>query len=308
MKKFKYHIVITSLILSLILWTSLNLNQTYEIEKSIPVNIEVNKPYAVSGNIPLNIEVKFRGIGWSLIRLFTSFKLDLNYNINAKRNEQITIVTRDYITHNFAFAENLLITHVFPETLFVKVDRYEEKYVKLVPRVTIGCREGYQVVGSPEIEPDSIKVGGAAEILNSLRVIPTKEEKYYSVNSSIIKIIPVSDTLSNIIWYSQNEVKLNVNIELSAEKEFQNIEITVNGVPPDREVLLIPQTMNVRLRGGVNQLSGIDNTKIKSILSFYTILSDTTGSVVPELILPGGTTISQIQPEKIQYVIKKKNL
>jgi len=304
--KFKYHIFITSLILSAILWVSLNLNQQYEIEKNIPVKIDVNKPYAVSGNIPLNVEVKFRGIGWSLIRLFTSFNLVLNYNINAKRNENIIIITKDYITNNFAFAENLTITHVFPETLYVKTDKYEEKYLKLQPRVNIDCKEGYQVVGKTILEPDSIKVGGSVELLNSLKYLPTKDEHFNNINSNITKIISVSDTLSNIIWHSQNEVKLSVNVELSAEKELNGIEIIIQGVPEDKEVLLIPQAVNIRLRGGVNQLAGVDNTNVKAVLNFNAIMSDLTGSVVPVLILPDGCTASRVLPEKIQYIIKKK--
>ncbi|HEY3251505.1 MAG TPA: hypothetical protein VGK25_10350 [Ignavibacteria bacterium] len=306
MRNFKYHIVITSLILSTILWVSLNLNQTYEIEKNIPVKINVNKPYAVSGNIPLNIEVKFRGVGWSLIRLFTSFNLEFNYDINAKRNEQTTIITKDYISNNFAIAENLMITKVFPETLFIKVDRYEEKYVKLQPRVYVECKEGYQVVGKPVIEPDSIKIGGSDELLSLLRFIPTWEERFSGVNSNIVKVIKISDTLSNIIWRSQNEVKFTANIELSAEKEISGIQISVKNVPEDKEVLLIPQSINIRVRGGVNQIASIDNTKIKANLGFGSILVDTTGSVSPEIILPEGCILSRVQPEKIQYIIKKK--
>lgn len=306
MGKFKYHIVITSLILSVILWISLNLNQTYEIEKNIPVKIEVNKPFAVSGNIPLNIEVKFRGNGWSLIRLFTSFNLELKYTANAKRNENISIITKDYISNNFAFAENLTITQVFPETLHVKVDAYEEKYVKLMPRVKIDCKDGYQVVGKPVIEPDSIKIGGSAELLNSIKFLPTKEERFANINSNFTKLISISDTLSNIIWHSQNDVQLTANIELSAEKELTGVEISITGVPDDKEVLLIPQILNIRLRGGVNQLSGIDNSKIKAILRYDSILYDLTGSVVPELIFPEGCTLSSVTPEKIQYIIKKK--
>lgn len=306
MKKFQYHIVITSLILSSLLWISLNLNQTYEIEKNIPVKINVNKPFAVSGNIPLNIDVKFRGIGWSLIRLFTSFNLEFNYDVNAKRNEQMSIITKDYISSNFAFAENLFITKVFPETLLIKVDRYEEKYVKLHPRVMIECKEGYQVVGKPLLEPDSIKIGGAAELLNSLKFIPTRDERFSGINSNIVKVLMVSDTLSNIIWRSQNEVKYSANVELSAEKEIPGIQITVKNVPEDKEVLLIPQSVNIRLRGGVNQLASVDNTKITAAINFGAILADTTGSVSPEIFMPEGSTISRVQPEKIQYIIKKK--
>jgi hypothetical protein len=306
LNKFKYHIVITSLMLSAILWISLNLNQQYEIEKNIPVKIDINKPFAVTGNIPLFVEVKFRGSGWSLIRLFTSFNLELNYNVNAKRNENIIIVTKDYITNNFAFAENLAITHVFPETLFVKIDKYEEKYLKLHPRVNIECKDGYQVVGKTLLEPDSIKIGGSAELLNSLKYLPTKEEHFSNINSNITKIISVSDTLSNIIWHSQNEVKLSANVELSAEKELSGIEIIIQGIPNDKEVLLIPQTISIRLRGGVNQLSGVDNSKVKAYLNYNVILNDMTGSVVPELFLPEGCTASGLLPEKIQYIIKKK--
>ena len=306
MSKFKYHIVITSLILSVILWISLNLNQSYEIEKNIPVRIEVDKPFAVSGNIPLNIEVKFRGNGWSLIRLFTSFNLELKYSTNAKRNENIVIITKDYVNNNFAFTENLTISQVFPETLHVKIDAYEEKYIKLQPRVSIDCKEGYQVVSKPVIEPDSIKIGGSVELLNSLKFLPTKYERFTNINSNITKLISISDTLSNIIWHSQNEVKLTANIELRAEKELNGVEIAVTGVPEDKEVLLIPQTINIRLRGGVNQLSGVDNSKVRAVLNYNTILLDMTGSVVPELMLPEGCTVSSLSPEKFQYIIKKK--
>lgn len=307
MGKFKYHIVITSFILSVILWVSLNLNQTYEIDKSIPVKINVNKPYAVSGNIPLFIEVKFRGIGWSLIRLFTSFKLDLNYNINAKRNEQFVIITKDYITHNYAFAENLTISHVFPETLFVKVDKYEEKYVKLEPRLFIECREGYQVVGNPVLEPDSIKIGGSVSILNSLVSLPTKEERFSNINSNIDKLISVSDSLSNIIWHSQNEVRLTANIELSGEREFHGIEIIVKDIPADKEVLLIPQFLSIRLKGGVNQLESMEVSNLFAEINYNTIYSDTTGSVLPVIKIPPGCILNRVMPEKIQYIIKKKN-
>jgi len=77
-------------------------------------------------------------------------------------------------------------------------------------------------------------------------------------------------------------------------------------VPEDKEVLLIPQNLNIRLRGGVKQLSGVDNLKVKALLNYNNILLDMTGSVMPELVLPEGCTVSSIIPEKIQYIIKKK--
>ncbi len=306
MSKFRYHIVLASFLLSAVLWLSLNLNQNYEIEKTVPVKININKPYAVSGNIPLNLEVKFRGVGWNLIRLFTSFNLEFTYDINARKNEQFIILTKDYLDNNMGLSQNLQITGVYPETLFVKIENYEEKYVKLNPRLNIICKEGYQIVGKPELEPDSIKIGGAVDILRKLDHLNTKTLIFENVNAGISRIINVSDSLSNILWLSQNEIKLKVNIEPTAEKEFTNIEIMVPETPEDKEVLLIPQTVSIQVKGGVNQLANIDISKIIAKIDYRKILADSTGSLTPVFEIPPGCSVISIKPETIQYVIKKK--
>ena len=292
--------------LSVVLWLSLNFNQVYEIEKTVPVNFRVSKPYSVSGNIPLNLEVKFRGVGWNLMRLFTSLNLEFNYEVSAKKKENFTILTKDYLRANLDLSQNLDIISVYPETLFVKVDTYEEKYVKLLPHMQINCREGYQVVGQPTLQPDSLKIGGSIELLRNINHLNTKYIVFDNVNAGISRNIFVSDSLSNLLWLSQNEVKLNVNIELTAEKDFENIEIKVPNVPDDKEVLLIPQNVTVQLKGGVNQLAQIENSRIIAKVDYFKILSDTTGSVAPYFEIPPGCVVIAVKPDIIQYVIKKK--
>lgn len=306
MFKFKYHILFASFLLSAVLWISLNLNQSFEIEKVVPVKININNPYAVSGNIPLNLDVKFRGVGWNLIRLFTSFNLEFTYDINAKKKDQFVILTKEYLDNNLGLGQNLQIISVYPETLFVRIENYEEKYVKIFPDLKINCMEGYQVVGKPELEPDSIKIGGAIDILRLLGHLNTKSMVFDKVNAGIVRKISVSDSLSNILWFSQNELNLRVNIEPTAEKEFTNIEIKVTELPEDKEVLLIPQSVSIQLKGGVNQLAGIESNRIKAHIDYRNILSDSTGSLSPVFEIPPGSSVISVKPETIQYVIKKK--
>ncbi len=306
MSKFKYHIVLASFLLSAILWLSLNLNQIFEIEKTIPVKLNINKPFAVSGNIPLNLEVKFKGVGWNLIRLFTTFKLDFTYDINTRKNEQFIILTKEYLDNNMGLSQNLQITAVYPETLYVKIENYEEKYVKINPRLNIICKDGYQIVGKPVLEPDSIKIGGAVDLLKKLDHLNTKTLTFDNVNAAISRNINISDSLNNILWFSQTEIKLKIFIEPTAEKEFPNIEIIVPQTPDDKEVLLIPQTVTIQLKGGVNQLANIDITKIIAKIDYPKIFADSTGSLTPVFDIPSGCTVISVKPETIQYVIKKK--
>lgn len=306
MFKFRYHILLASFLLSAVLWLSLNLNQTYEIQKTVPVKINVNKPLAVSGNIPLNLEVKFRGIGWDLIRLFTSLNLEFTYEINTKTKEQFVVLTKDYLVNNLLMSKDLQIISVYPETLHVKVESYEEKYVKLHPKLTINCKEGYQVVGNPELNPDSIKIGGAIDILRGMDYFNTRHIIFDNVNAGIFRKIFISDTLSNILNFSQQEIDLKVYIEPTAEKLFNNIEIKITELPADKEVLLIPQTIDVQLKGGVNQLAKIESSGIIPKIDYRKILADSTGSLKPEFVIPAGSSVISVKPETIQYVIKKK--
>ena len=304
--KVKYQILIAALVLSSLLWFSLNLNLTYEIERTIPVKISVNKPFAVANRMPLNLEVKIKGRGWTLLRLFTSFAMDFNYEVKAVSNDQIVILTKPYLNDVVASGQNLTITYVKPETLFVKIGAYGEKYVKVLPLIDVECREAYQIVGKPLLEPDSILIGGSSQIIGQLKHVYTEFKRYRNINANISDVIGLSDTLSNIIWRSQDKVRLDVRVELTAEKEFRNVEVKIPNVPEDREVLLIPQLISVQLKGGVNQLASLDNSGILATVDFNELLIDTTGSVPPRFLLPEGIAVILSQPDKIQYVIKKK--
>lgn len=305
--KVKYQILLAALVLSSLLWFSLNLNLTYEIERNVPVKINISKPYAVANRLPLDLEVKIKGRGWTLLRLFTSFSLDFNYEVKAVSNEQIVILTKPYLNDVVASGQNLTVTYVKPETLFVKVGMYTEKYVKVLPNIDVECREAYQTVGVPDLDPDSILIGGSPQVIGPLKHVYTEFRFYNKVNASISDMVQISDSLSNIIWRSHDRVSLNVKVELTAEKEFRNVEVRVPNVPQEREVLLIPQMISVQLKGGVDQLANLENSKILVTVDFNEVLSDTTGSVAPRFSLPEGIAVISSQPDKIQYVIKKKS-
>lgn len=202
--------------------------------------------------------------------------------------------------------QGLSITYVKPETLVVQLGRYEEKFVKLIPKITVNCREGYQTVGLPQLEPDSIKIGGSSILLSKISSVSTQDIKYEGVNANINDVIKLNDSLSNVLWFSKDDVRLQIKVELTAEKEFQNVELKVSDIPLDRDVLLIPQSIIVQLKGGVKQLSDIDNNRIVAAIDYATILKDTTGAVAPTFVLPVGMSVISFRPDKIQYVIKKK--
>lgn len=302
------YIIIPAFLLSCLLWLSLSLDQSYEIEKRIKIKVNVAKPFAVSSYIPGYVDAKLKGKGWLLLKYLASFDKELVYELNPllERRQKISVI--DFLNENLEPERNIMVTGCMPETLALKIGRYEEKYVKILPRINIVCKDGYQVVGKPAVEPDSILVGGSSELLAGLKYLPTEKLTFSDVNSDINKLIKLTDSLQNTITLKQEETRLYVRVEPSAEKTFSQVEITVNNVPNDREVLLLPQFIEIQLKGGVDQLASIDMNKLKASVEFINLLKDTTGSVIPIFDLPSGITVLSVNPPRIQYVIKKKSV
>jgi hypothetical protein len=304
--KTKYYILLGSLVVSLLLWLSLNLNLTYEVNYRIPVRINVIKPYAVASQVPLYFDVRLKGKGWNFIALYTSVNPEFSYNVDPKYDNYFVVLPKQYLIENLGISSDLAVTNIYPDTLLISIAHYAEKYIKIIPSVNISCKEGYQVIGDVVLEPDSIKVGGAVNIINSLPYIFTKDIFLNNLSSSVYKSIGLSDTLRNILWKSHDDVFMRVRVELSAEKEIRDIDVKVNELPSDKDVILIPSHISLQVRGGVNQLAGLDQENIPASVSFNELQADTTGAVEPKLELPEGVLILSRKPEKIQYIIKKK--
>jgi YbbR domain-containing protein len=172
--------------------------------------------------------------------------------------------------------------------------------------VNIILKEGYKIIGKPKLTPESVRVTGAKSVLSKIKFIPTEPLTIENVNSNISRIISLSDTLGNIINVIPKEVKIEYKIELSAEKNFEDFTILINNIPPDKDVLLIPPKLNLYLRGGVEQLSQINPSEINVSIEYNKIENDTLGFVTPTIELPVDAEVINFEPQKFQYIIKKK--
>ena len=156
------------------------------------------------------------------------------------------------------------------------------------------------------LTPDSVSIQGSSYLVNKIKSIQTESKYFNNVNSDIAGIIKLKDTLSNIVKIDPSQISFYYKVELSAEKSFDDIAVNVINIPEDKEVLLIPPKVNLSVRGGVEQLSQISMSDIKVNVEFNLIESDTLGFIIPEVNIPEELNLLKIEPQKLQYIIKKK--
>ncbi len=294
-----------SFVFALILWLYLKFNLTYNVEISIPIDVEVGKNQALSENLPEEIDVVVSGKGWDLLNLMISkednFTIDLS---DVKSDTKIN--TREVLSDRMDIPSNISLVSVQPETISISFEKVSKKYVKVINNVKLELADDYEIIGEPQILPDSVLITGASSIINNIKFLPTQYKLIKDVKGNITETVSIKDTLSNLIKVEPTMVSVSFNVDLLAEKEFEELSIQVENLPEDREVLLIPPSVKLSLRGGVNELAKINTGDVKVIVQYTEIENDSLGYVVPEVILPVKASIINLSPEKLQYIIKKK--
>jgi YbbR domain-containing protein len=301
-----YHIIIASTIFSILLWVSVNMSGEYQTALDIPlVPVNLKEGKALRAALPPTVNVKFRGGGWQLASLYFSPRVRYELDLSTI-NYQFDYPTNRYMTEFVKAPAGVLPIEVKPETLSVMLDDYVERRVPIHPALAITFKEGFGQVGKTIVRPESVLVGGARNIVNTIRFWTTKPQKFANVKSDINVVMTLSDSLAPLIRLSQDIVSISIDVQQIAEQEFRDIPVKINGVPANREVVLIPPKMNVIIRGGVEQLAHLDTSLFSASVDFKTVLLDSTGKIQPDLSIPEGVRVIRRKPEQFQYVIRKK--
>lgn len=302
-KNFKLYIF--SFGFAFILWLYLKFNVVYNVELTIPLNVQVSTNQALSETLPENITVVASGKGWDLLNLMISRDRDFSLDLSNVKNDT-KLNTRQMLSERMDIPSNVSVLSVDPETISVSFEKVFKKYVKVRNNISLQLSDGYEIIGEPEILPDSVLVSGASSIVSNIRSLSTEYKVIKDVNEDVTITVALKDTLSNIIRVEPSMVTVIFKVDLLAEKDFNDLEIKVENIPEDKDVLLVPPRLSLSLRSGVNELATINPGDIRIIVQYSAIERDSLGFVIPEVILPFEATIINMTPEKLQYIIKQK--
>lgn len=298
-------ILILSLIFAFALWVYINLNLSYSLDLSVPVEIQSSTSQALSEEIPSSIDLTVKGKGWDLLNILISKNLIYTLDI-SKLKKDSKIITEQFINERLQLHPNLSVLKINPDTISISLDKVSEKYIPLKNNIIVNLKDGYSIIGKPILIPDSVKVQGASYLINRIKSIPLESKVFNKVSSNINGIINIKDTLSNLIKIDPKQINFSYNIQLSAEKNFDDINIDILNIPNDKEVLLIPPKVNLTLRGGVDHLAQIIQSDISVKVDFDKIESDTLGYIIPSVKIPEELNLLKMEPQKLQYIIKRK--
>ncbi len=303
MKK-NLHIVILSVIFSIILWISISLSNDYYATVNVPVKL-VNFPtgYSTATKIPDDISVKLKGQGWKLLSVNLSTKSD--YTISVEDSGRISVNFYNFLGENQWLSSDVEVIDMTPDTLTFYVEKDFMKKVAVVPALDLQFKSGYGLATPIHVTPDSTTLYGPKSVVSNLKSVYTQRKTFGKLDDSFKGQVQLED-LPGVI-YKDREIQVYLNVQKIVDKDFTDVDVQIIDLPVDREVVLLPNKISVGIRAGIELLGKMDKSKIRAYVNYRDIVLDTLGSIVPKIDVPENTTLEHIKPERLRYIIKKFN-
>ncbi len=306
MKKKRLHIIAATTLFAILLWISVKLGETYNATISIPFSLK-NLPSGMAPRtvLPAAIHMRIRGDGWNLAGLLLGKERPYAAEVSQVSGNHPFITLSD-VVRLLDLPAGVQPLEMEPDSLFLVFDSLAVKKIPVLLDYSASFKDHYGQVGPTTVVPESVTVEGARSLLENIRFWPTALQNFDNLKDPLSVEVPLLSSSIHALTFMPNVVTVNIDVQWFAEKVFAGVPVEVISVPPHREVILVPPKIEVIVRGGVNQLSAISLTDFRSFVDYGILLSDTTGTIGPEVVAPSGVQIVSRRPEQLQYVIRRR--
>lgn len=305
MKKNQIFIAIAFLFLSAILWSAVTFSGEFVINIRLPLQISsTTAELSVDEDIPSEIRMKIKSSGWNLLRT----KLDRNkkviVDLSQYQNNSVIQLSK-FNPEQFDLLPNIEILDVKPETILLTLKKSYEKKIKVIPRLRLTFKNGYAIVSKIIVSPSEIIIKGSSKNIAKIDSIYTHEIILNNLSEDVETTTSLQDTMINSLIYEKIPIQVNFKVEQIADKEFESIPVGLINPPEGKHVVVIPNIIGVKLRGGIKILTELSNDSVKAYVELSTLNLDSANVVKPNVVLPFGTELVETTPATVNLIIRK---
>lgn len=294
------------LLLTSILATLIKLSKSYEISRSLSVEVtDLPLDRTVSSIIPKTLEVEAEITGFSLLRnTFNGQKLQIPFDeLEAVSWGSFLFNPLDHKnTIQRSLASKALIVSIKPKKVAVRIDSLASKRVVVIPQTSISYATGYSAANNVISEPDSITIVGPSEILKAIELVNTRKLDKNEVNESIKMLIGIDkDSISSKVKLSQDEVIIEQRVSRFTEGAV-TVPITILN-DKDNKLKILPKTVQIVYKVALDDFETIRASDFLVTCDYNKV--STSRDYLPLKIERQPTTISspRLSTKQAKYII-----
>jgi YbbR domain-containing protein len=288
---------------SVLLWIFVSFDGEFSISLNLPTQvINVPEDHSISFISSDDISISLKGQGWQLAQ--HTLGRDPKYYIPSPTEVgEREITLRNALVVNSWLSSTLQLAEITPEKIIVAMEPTKSKKVEIIPVLSMGYKAGYGLVSPIKIDPDSVMVTGPESIIDQINIINTEGKILSNLeneSSIVLQVVTPKYTFA-----STNECSVNFDVQKIVDKTFDDLVIDTKNIPSRYELIVAPTRLSIILRGGISILSRLKNEDLNVYVKFEQAINDTSGAIEPIIEIPEFTSLVDIKPSRLEYIIKK---
>lgn len=293
------------LIFSTIIWLLVQFSKQYTEVLTVPIayeNYPKDKMIEKKGD-DLEMRVQQTGFQIAWFKLFRpKLKVDLSnlpsdsthlvYNLREHSN-----ILEKKLPINFNQLEFL------NNKLYIPFQNKSLKKVPVKSRIKIEYAPGYSSEEEIHFTPDSVKISGSQELIDTVSQVYTKAIDKKNVEENLTGKVNLDDRAGEIDLY-RNTINYHLEVEKFTEREL-HVPLVVINAPKNMNIKLYPSGVDLRFKVSLKRYHQIKSIDFK-IICDYNALTDHQKFFIPQIVeKPDVIKNVNVSPRKVQYIIKK---
>ena len=218
--------------------------KTFEFQLQLQ-NIPEEKVVLTDSTHKLAVTLTATGFGL-LPYYFSDHQLEIDLlNVESHRGRYLWIKEKQLPYIIDQFDSKMEVNVINPDTVIFNYDNHSVKRVPVVLNQDIQFQEGFDVLKSYQLRPDSVRVIGPEAFVKEITAVETHKVKLENVNTNIrLSVGLSSDILPSEVKLSQDEVSIYAEVEKFTEGSRQ-VPISIVNVPKKMRLKYYPKTVEV---------------------------------------------------------------
>ena len=295
------------LLFSTVIWILVQLGKTYTRIVEFPieyVNEPLDKIILEENPRVLKVRIRDSGFGIMFYKMFSpSYELDLSKTIE-EGNKLIFPLEENKPEVADQLDLNLNQSEIVKDQLVVNFYQKSTKLLPVVSNIEVDFKAGYGAQNAVDIEPDSIKVSGHKQVIDTLEQLETKQLTLKNIHESVKGIVEIDkENLKNISFY-EDEVAYTLNVDKFTEGRL-TVPVEVINVPENREISIFPKEVTVIYQVNLQDFNKVNRNDFR-IISDYKNIQPNEHFLIPKIVSkPDFVKNVRLNVKKVEFVIKQ---
>jgi len=306
-------IILVCFLISTIFWLLIALSENYLTTVTLPVKY-VNFPgkKVVMNDLPSRITVQlktsgFRIMSWEFQGDRKPIEIDVASSLqNFQASAEVLSLPTQSFLQDFSreLGKEISISGFQPDSIVFNFSDLMTKKVPVQLLFKASYERQFDTTGPPVLTPALIEVSGPPSMVDSLDIVETEKVSLSNLKAAATGKVKLKG--SKLLTYNVDEVSYMLPVEKFTEGTV-DVEVNPVNVGTGFSIRTFPDHVKVRYLVALSNYNKIEASMFDAVVDATNLEHKQVPKLHVQLVThPGMVRISGIEPEKVDYILRKK--